>query len=297
MFGGGLLGGIVNRPNLFLVGPPRSATTSLAYWMNAHPDITMSRPKETGHHAVDLNMPEAISDRGEYLALFRDAGGSVLRGEATPWYLFSTAAAESIHDMSPDATIVVNLRDPVEMLSSLHHHHLYVGIETEADFRTAVLGGPRQRLGRDFRDGLDYLAVGRLGRQVARYLDFYPRSQIVCVHFDDLVDQPDETYRNLLVRLGVEPRPLAGYPHLNPARRHRSPRFERLLGPVGRAAAGNRRAAALHTRLDRLNTARGRASPDAATRAEIINALTPDMKLFSSLMGIDVSSWQRSHAV
>ncbi len=257
----------------------------------------MSRPKEAGYHALDLNMTEAITDHDEYLALFDAGGDCKLRGDATPWYLFSTKAATSIHAMSPDAKIVVHLRHPVEVLASLHNHHVFVGIESETDFRTAVLGAPRTAESADFRDGLDYLAVARFGEQIARYLDLFPKEQISFVKFADLKRDSKRVHRDLLAQLGVEPVELGEQKRLNPGRRRRSPAVQRALGVVEKTAAKNRWTRAVHSRLDHLNTVKGRETPDAGLQREILDVLDPDIKQLEGMLDIDLSSWKTPYGV
>ncbi|ASJ11450.1 sulfotransferase [Thermococcus thioreducens] len=42
-------------PNLFIVGEPRSGTTSLYHYLNQHPEIFMSPIKEPNHFCTDLH--------------------------------------------------------------------------------------------------------------------------------------------------------------------------------------------------------------------------------------------------
>lgn len=41
-------------------------------------------------------------------------------GKASIWYLYSERAVEEIGEFDPQAKIIVMLRDPVEILHSLH---------------------------------------------------------------------------------------------------------------------------------------------------------------------------------
>ena len=39
----------MSTPNLFLIAAPRAGSTQLAYWMDSHPDISLSRVKEPNY--------------------------------------------------------------------------------------------------------------------------------------------------------------------------------------------------------------------------------------------------------
>src|SRR4029078_338240 len=97
------------RPNLFIVGAPRSGTTALHAYLSTHPDVFMSDPKEPMYWADDLpgamrssHAPVATLD--EYLALFAKAEPRHrVIGEASPIYLRSRSAIPRIEAFAPDA--------------------------------------------------------------------------------------------------------------------------------------------------------------------------------------------------
>jgi len=105
-------------PSLIVIGAMKCATTALHDYLDAHPDITMSRPKE-------LNFFSGCSmrDLARYAAHF-DAG-SKLRGESSPGYTspsFPDVAARMASTV-PDVRLVYVVRDPVERALSQYRHH------------------------------------------------------------------------------------------------------------------------------------------------------------------------------
>lgn len=287
----------MTHPNLFLVGPPRSATTSLAYWLNLHPEITISRPKEPGYHIHELPMAGRISDREEYLRLFAEAGDKPLRGDATPWYLFARSAPESIYEMSPDAEIIVGLRNPVDLVVSLHNHHRYVGFDSDSHLENALLrprGSPDPT---DFRIDIDLVHAARVGEQVARYFALFPPQQIHPVRFDQLVNDPASVFPDLVSALGVTRLDLPQYSQLNPARRRRSLTAQRVLEAVTKPVAGTRWGNGLRNRLSRANTVRVQLEPTRQVRDQIMGELADDIRLLEQLVGVDLSSWYRESGV
>jgi hypothetical protein len=258
-------------------------------WLRATPGVFVCRPKEPAFHLGDLPIATQIDDRDEYLDLFTEGASGRFRCDATPWYLSSTSATTSIAEMAPDARLVVGLRNPVDLIASLHAHHRYHGIEPEPDLETAVFSR-RPPNSTDFRRSLDYLAVARVGSHLQRYRDAFSPEQIYLVRFEELGRRPAATHAALLEWLELPPMRLMSYQRHNPAR---SRRYEWLHRPIRWMTSNGRPAPvrAMGHRLRTANTVPGR--PDAASplRRRILDALFDDFRLLERLSGHPVTAW------
>ena len=88
----------------------------------------MSDPKETYFFTpVRPRIVPTITDEQAYLRLFERAREPVV-GEATPTYLIHPDSPDAIHARSPDARIVISLREPGERAASVYWHHVRYGI-------------------------------------------------------------------------------------------------------------------------------------------------------------------------
>jgi len=98
----------MKKPNLFIVGHPRTGTSALHDALDQHPDIFMSIPKEPVYFAKDLHAesdlfhkkPKYFHFRSEkqYLKIFKQCAHEKIAGESTAVYLYSKMAAKrSIH--------------------------------------------------------------------------------------------------------------------------------------------------------------------------------------------------------
>ena len=102
---------MTHTPNLFIVGAPKSGTTSLYEYLKGHPQVFMSVVKEPCYFAADLafdhsgNFLVYEKDAQLYDDLFAEAGDAMLRGEGSTRYLYSHDAPALIHKASPDARI------------------------------------------------------------------------------------------------------------------------------------------------------------------------------------------------
>ncbi len=96
------------RPNLFIVGSMKSATTSLHNYLDLHPDIFMTKDpwKEPGYFVKEINLGKGIY---WYLDLFKDAKNEKFLGESSVGYTRSPnypGVPERIHDFCPNAKII-----------------------------------------------------------------------------------------------------------------------------------------------------------------------------------------------
>lgn len=280
---------MIPQPNLFILGPPRTGTTSLSRWLSATPSVTVCRPKEPAYHAVDLPMVDRIHDYDEYLALFAGSEGDRYRCDATPWYLYSAKAPASIHDMAPEARLIIRLRNPVDMLASLHTHHRYVGLESETDFERAVFAN-RHPDPSDFRSQLDYLDVARVGEQAKRYLDTFSREQILFCRSRVASRNPARAHVEVLEWLGLDPVPLESYERLNQSRRP----VVGSLRPVTEWMIQSdkpRPLRAIGYRVRNANTKAARTTVSAKVRRRILHELRDDLELLAEVSGLNVISW------
>src|SRR3954452_1285883 len=68
-------------PNLIVIGGLKCGTTSLHHYLNLHPEVAMSRPKELNFFVADLNWPLGP----DWYASHFEASAPV-RGESSPHY-------------------------------------------------------------------------------------------------------------------------------------------------------------------------------------------------------------------
>ena len=172
----------------------------------------MSEPKEPHHFGSDLDIRlRPFADQRKYLELFHRAGDGQRAGEASVMYLYSKTAPREIQELSPSARIIVMLRDPVEMVSSLHAHNLMAGYEDLLDLEQALASEEERRQGRMISTTcilpgmLQYRALGKYTEHVRRYQEIFGRDRVRCILFDDLKNDPQKTYLETLAFLGLEP--------------------------------------------------------------------------------------------
>src|SRR6185503_8706746 len=128
----------IKRPNFFVVGAPKSGTTSLYFYLKSHPQIFVPRRKELLFFCDDLHFTYPILNEHQFLDYYRDAGGKNAVGEVSVWNLYSRHAPQNIFRFNPDSRIIIILRHPVDMLYALHSNHVFNNNEIITDFEDAL---------------------------------------------------------------------------------------------------------------------------------------------------------------
>ena len=175
---------MARRPDFFILGAPKCGTTALSEYLRRHERVFVSQPKEPHYFCSDFDYYYAPGHRSEqhYLRLFAEAGEQHLAvGEASVWYLYSATAAREIMAFDPAARMIVMVRDPVELVPSLHSQLLYMLDEDEPDpeaawrLQDARAAGERLPAAMRVSGILQYGEAARLGAQLRRVYEHVPR--------------------------------------------------------------------------------------------------------------------------
>lgn len=208
------------KPNLFIVGQPKSGTTALHQFLGQHPEIYMSSIKEPHFFCADFHLE---SDRAygkqrfydfrsesAYLQLFSKAKNVKIVGESSTNYLYSQVAAEKIYNFNPDAKIIIVLREPAQFLYSLHSHYVKFTEENEPDFLTALALETKRQQEEALSPRvtspsyLYYSQRVQYYQQLKRYRDRFKPEQIKVIIFEEFKSANERIFSEILEFLGVE---------------------------------------------------------------------------------------------
>lgn len=215
-----------NVPAFLIVGAQKAGTTSLHAYLDRHPRLQGSRPKELNYFSTDLARGVRFDD---YLRRFpgpRDR----LHFESTPSYMSIPGVAAELGRLLPDAKLIVVLRQPTDRAYSAWNF-----------YRHLFDRGDRYRLGRDIpganlyrsffegrdefpsfrecieieldciaRDGGFEPAILRRGlylEQLDRLWSHYPSERVLILGFRDVVERTAGTLERIYSFLEVAPVP------------------------------------------------------------------------------------------
>ncbi len=186
-------------PNFFIVGAPRSGTTSLYEYLRRVPGVYMSPVKEPNYFAPGfyrryrekpiLDFGKYFGNQEKYLELFEPVKDEVAVGEASASYLSDPEVPGRIKEAVPEARIIMILRDPVERAYSHYLQNVNNGW---------------QRLPFEEAARLDlYLEPSLYAKQVQKYLDAFGSDHVRVLIFEEFIQEPGKTVSELLKFLGV----------------------------------------------------------------------------------------------
>lgn len=179
-------------PNLIIIGGLKCGTTSLHHYLNLHPEIEMSRPKELNFFVAELNWPLG---RDWYADHF-DASAPV-RGESSPHYTNRPSFAgvpERMHEvLGDDVHLLYVVRDPIDRMLSHYLHN--------------VGGGYDDRSLTDALSDIEssYVARSRYFLQLEPYVQTFGRERVAIVSREDLKADRPATMRRAFEFAGVDP--------------------------------------------------------------------------------------------
>ncbi len=208
------------KPNLFIVGQPKSGTTALHQFLGQHPEIYMSSIKEPHFFCADFHLESDraygkqrfydFRNESAYLQLFSKAKNVKIAGESSTNYLYSQVAAEKIHNFNPDAKIIIILREPAKFLYSLHSHYVKFTEENEPDFLTALALETERQQEKSLSSRVTspsyvyYSQRVQYYQQVKRYCDRFSPNQIKVIIFEEFQSENERIFREILEFLGVD---------------------------------------------------------------------------------------------
>lgn len=232
-------------PDFIIIGAQRCGTTSLYNYLLQHPRVLPAFHKEV--HYFDLHFHEGVAwyrshfPLCEHLPLARKLSRAAYKsGEASPYYIFHPLAPRRVATLLPRCKLIALLRNPVDRAYSHYHHQVRMGHET-LTFEEAIdaererLEGETERLMDDetYRSHsyqyYSYLTRGEYAKQLERWMEYFPREQILVLASEELFASPREVVwkvfkfldlRSFRIRCTSNINP-ASYPPMSPAARAR----------------------------------------------------------------------------
>tara|TARA_B110000090_G_scaffold14173_1_gene14158 strand:- start:17 stop:883 length:867 start_codon:yes stop_codon:yes gene_type:complete len=184
------------KVDFFIVGAPKSGTTSLYHYLSEHPQVEMSSQKEP-----DYFSDKAIHEQGMYYAKNRVdtldkyeslfvQKESVVYGEASVSYLFYENVAEDIKKYNPNAKIIIMLRDPIERAFSHYLMDYRLGLISDS-FENVLAKISKHKNAHLFYQ--QYIEVSKYAKQIQRYLDFFKKENILFIDYEDFKKNVSKT--------------------------------------------------------------------------------------------------------
>lgn len=231
-------------PDFMIIGTKRGGTTSLYFDLLEHPQtIRLSPPPvpglkidpTKGVHFFDSNYFRGDRWYGSHMPTStaralrsRLAGGRVVAGEASPYYLFHPDAARRAHVAVPDVRVIALLRDPV-MRTYSHWKERRREHAEELSFVDALsaepdrLAGERERLVADSHyvsyawEQQSYFTQSLYADALRPWIELFGRDRVLVAASEDYYDRPDDVLASMHEFLGISVDSSAPHQHRNAA--------------------------------------------------------------------------------
>lgn len=207
-------------PDFLLVGAAKSGTSSLYSYLVQHPEVFLPAVKEPNYFAyrgmpLDTGGPKAadmlekllhkktVTRLDEYKALYSPAKTGQTSGDCSPRYLYYPNAPEAIHELIPEARIVMILRNPIDRAYSHYLMNRQRDLEPEDLFLQAA-HLENERIEQGWGWDWHYLQVGMYGQQLQRYYKRFPAENILIILHDELVADVQGVVRKIFQFIGVD---------------------------------------------------------------------------------------------
>jgi hypothetical protein len=274
-------------PTFLIIGTMKGGTTSLYNYLSGHPQVFMSTTKELHYFVAEKNLSRG---QGWYGRNFRDAGDATAVGEASPDYTkypIYDGVPERIADTVPRVKLLYVIRNPLDRIRSHYLHDVARGRE-------------RRPISEAVLENMHYLAPSRYALQIERYLQHFPREQLLIITSEALRSDRRTTMRRVHDFLGVDAdwsapvqarefngiaSKTAPSPLLRAVRHLPGASRLRLLVP-GPVMAAER---LLRTTSRRVDVQAGAMSVDLQRR--LIDELAPDLERLGGHMGDGFHTW------
>ena len=299
------------KPNLFIVGHPRSGTSSLHAYLSQHPDVFMTAIKEPNHFALDfreasdrfhgkqLYFPYRLKKR--YLRLYRNWKHECIGGEASATNLCSKVSAREIHRFNPRAKIIMLFREPVDFLYSYHSATQFALGEHHKDFKKALDAEQKRRAGRDLSKRvisppwLFYSEFVKYAEQLGRFRNYFDNDQIKVLLFNNFKVSTPQVFSHVLSFLEVNAGFKPSFEIVNPNKQIRwpllkkytmdSPYFRKILRLF---FSDETYAGMKNFYKKKLVKYKPRPKLDEDLRIELMKKIKPEVEKFGNALDLDV---------
>jgi len=175
------------------IGTGRSASTWIYECLKEHPEICMSKRKETKFLFKNNNTKE-------YSNFFQKCDKDKLIGEYTPGYMYSYEAAKNIKKVNSNIKIIACLRNPIERTISSYYFSKTRG--------EVLFDDLEQRINDDLdnfeNEKISYIERGNYFKYLKHYFRLFPHKNIFVTIFEDIEKNPKKFIHELYNFLDVE---------------------------------------------------------------------------------------------
>lgn len=174
------------KPNLFIVGAPKSGTTFLYEKLKNHPEFFFPKIKELNYFSYDkLNRDSyykeyKISSLDKYLEFYKHGKTQKYLVDASVSYFNNFDSHQKIFEFNKDAKIIIMYRDPIKRACSHYKMDLRMGY-ADLPFKDYLI---KEQHPKHF---IQYVENSMFGACLQNLQKYFDRRNIIIVNLNNLV--------------------------------------------------------------------------------------------------------------
>ena len=185
-------------PNAIIAGAPKCGTSSLYFWLSAHPEVKASMVKETFFFADEVNrfnrnaniIEHSLQEYSSYF-LSKKPNQEKIRLEATAPYIYFENALNHIPKLPSNPKVIFVLREPSARLYSQYRFER---------FRTKRI----QMTWEEYSKSDKLKLHGDYEYYLNKWVESIGKDRIYVCTFESLVSDPKECIRDMSSFLGID---------------------------------------------------------------------------------------------
>ncbi len=185
-------------PNAIIAGAPKCGTSSLYFWLSAHPEVKASMVKETFFFADEVNrfnrnaniIEHSLQEYSSYF-LSKKPNQEKIRLEATAPYIYFENALNHIPKLPSNPKVIFVLREPSARLYSQYRFER---------FRTKRI----QMTWEEYSKSDKLKLHGDYEFYLNKWVESIGKDRIYVCTFESLVSDPKECIRDMSSFLGID---------------------------------------------------------------------------------------------
>ncbi len=272
-------------PNFLIIGTQKGATTWLANSIGKHPDVFMIAQKEL--HFFDEHFKKGIT---WYEPHFEKWDTQTAGGEATPGYLyFPDVPARIQTTLGNKVKLIVSLRHPVDRAYSAFWMFFRHGkLSLDDGFPTLF-----------YQDVFGLRTRGYYFDQLKRYLDYFPRENMLILIYETLKENNQQTMARCFDFLGVNSQFVPDKLETKAYQTRKISKYHDQIWGVRRTMAKlprdiERPLVSFGRHIFKwIPNQRGYIPLAETVRQELLKTYTTDIKQLETLLGQDLSIWYK----
>ena len=181
-------------PNFLVIGAMRCGTTLLDQILRKNSDIYLPQKcKEV--HFFDRYYERGIEWYEGFFPSTALASNYQAIGEITPAYIYFPQIPSLIHKTIPECKLIALLRNPADRAYSQYQRRGLLLGEFRESFEESLIN-----------EKYDIFNRGLYAEQLKRYLDYFPRKNLLILNFESMIKNPQDAKNKIAEFLCLNPK-------------------------------------------------------------------------------------------